>query len=126
MKNSKSLISFKEISFEISRFPKNLDCDGGTVKLALQRSESLTLSNQSWTKIKKYYPNFSFSNYEEFCSYCNKLYCEDKFSIYKISKIVKLSEDIIKTAVKYNLSHFSLRRKLLDITLKLYIFVLFI
>lgn len=75
-----------------------LGVGGGCVRSALIRQGVNLKTNQSWTKIKKRYPEFQFESYEVFCKYCSDT-LKSGMTIYGISKILGLSESTIRQAI---------------------------
>lgn len=77
-----------------------LGVTGNSVKNALKYINISKEQNQSWTKIKKRYPDFKFESYEKFCEYCaESLKSGEK--VYRISKTLGLSECTINRAIKF-------------------------
>lgn len=77
-----------------------LGVGGGSVETALKFCNIVVDINQSWTKIKRRYPNFQFNSYIDFCNYCkNELIMGNK--IYKIAENLGLSDCTIKRAINY-------------------------
>lgn len=77
-----------------------LGVTGNSIKTALKYINGNNQQNQSWTKIKKRYPDFRFESYEIFCRYCaESLKSGEK--VYKISKTLGLSECTINRAIKF-------------------------
>lgn len=77
-----------------------LGVDGGTVKRAISRMGN-PVCNQSWSKIRKRYPDFPFATYADFCAECKNLHNKGN-TVWAISKRMGLSECTIQSALRYS------------------------
>lgn len=73
-----------------------------TILTTLKRHGIDVKLNQSWTKIKKRYPNFKFETYEEFAAYCQSEVLKGR-KRWHLKIELGLSEDAIKKALAYSL-----------------------
>lgn len=73
-----------------------------TVTTALERNGIDAKLNQSWTKIKKRYPDFRFATYNDFAAYCQSEILKGR-KRWHLKIELGLSEDAIKKALSYSL-----------------------